>query len=210
MKNEVHGDMAWYDINVEVKEVEANKEYLQKIKYDEIICKKTKNFTDIIGEDLPENIQYRFVTEMAFNAIIVIEYLLQKYELEAIYIAVYRMNQLSVSRLKTIIDKSDVECHILLSSFFRENKRYEKWCEDLMMYSRSKENVKIVFANNHAKVFLAKTKCNKYICFEGSGNLADNGRIEQYLLENNKTTFDFHKEWITNTIDIQYVRRKRK
>ena len=78
------------------------------------------------------------------------------------------------------------------------------------MYSRSKENVKIVFANNHAKVFLAKTKCNKHIVFEGSGNLADNGRIEQYLLENNKTTFDFHKEWILNTIDIQYVRRKRK
>jgi hypothetical protein len=180
---------------------ENRKEYVQKVKYEKIICERTKNFTDVIGNDLEQNVQYRLVTERAFNAIIVIEYLLKKYELVEVYIAVYRMNIQSVNKLKQIIDLGNIKCSILLSSFFRENKKYERWCEDLIMYCDKNKNVQINFAVNHAKVFLAKTKDNRYIVFEGSGNLSDNARIEQYLIEDNKTTYEFHKKWITNTLD---------
>ena len=47
--------------------------------------------------------------------------------------------------------------------------------------SENKENVKTTFCSSHAKVFLAKTTCGKHIVFEGSGNLSDNSRIEQYI-----------------------------
>ena len=191
--------MAWYDLN---EKVETKKDYLQRVKYDEIICKKTKNFIDIIGDDLSPNVQYRMVTEQSFNAIVVIEYLLKKYELIEIYIAVYRMNQLSVNKLKSIIDAGNIKCSILLSSFFRENKRYERWAEELIMYSDKKDNVEVSFAVNHAKVFIAKTKDSRFIVFEGSGNLSDNARIEQYLIEDNETTYNFHKEWIINTLNL--------
>jgi len=30
-----------------------------------------------------------------------------------------------------------------------------------------------------------------------SGNMSDNARIEQYLFENNKEVFEFHKNWMT-------------
>jgi hypothetical protein len=189
--------MAWYDLS---EKKESKREYLARVKYDEIICKKTKNFIDVIGDELSKNVQYRLVTESSFNAIIVIDYLLKRYELIEIYIAVYRMNQLSVNKLKSIIDVGNIECSILLSSFFRENKKYEKWCEELIMYASKKENVSVAFAVNHAKVFLAKTKDNRFIVFEGSGNLSDNARIEQYLIEDNEITYNFHKEWIINTI----------
>lgn len=191
--------MSWYDLDS--KKTETPLEYVRKLKYENIIIKRTKNFTDIIGDEIEDKIQYRMVTERAFNAIIVLEFLLKKYQIDEIYIAVYRMNLLSVNKIKEIIDYGNIKCSILLSSFFRENKKYEKWCEELMMYSKTKDHVNISFAVNHAKVFLAKTKCNKFIVFEGSGNLSDNARIEQYLLENNEITYNFHKTWINETIE---------
>jgi len=190
--------MAWYDLN---EKQESKRDYLARVKYDEIVCYKTKKFTDVIGDELKKNVQYRLVTEQSFNAIIVIDYLLKKYELTEIYIAVYRMNEVSVNKLKGIIDSGDIACSILLSSFFRENKRYEKWAEELIMYAERKEKVNIAFAVNHAKVFLAKTKDNRHIVFEGSGNLSDNARIEQYLIEDNEVTYNFHKEWISETLN---------
>lgn len=193
--------MAWYDLGETQETKETKKEYLQRVKYDEIICAKTKNFTDVIGNDLLENVQYRLVTEMAFNAIVVIEYLLKRYELTEIYIAVYRMNLQSVNKLKEIIDNGEIKCSILLSSFFRENKRYERWAEELIMYADKKENVNICFAVNHAKVFISKTKDNRHIVFEGSGNLSDNARVEQYLIEDNEVTYNFHKNWITEYLN---------
>ena len=190
--------MAWYDLN---EKQESKREYLARVKYDEIVCKKTKNFTDVIGDELTKNVQYRLVTEQSFNAIIVIDFLLKKYELIEIYIAVYRMNEASVNKLKTIIDSDKISCSILLSSFFRENKKYERWAEELIMYAKNKKNVNVAFAVNHAKVFLAKTKDNRYIVFEGSGNLSDNARIEQYLIEDNEITYNFHKQWIINNLN---------
>jgi hypothetical protein len=189
--------MAWYDLN---EKTESTNDYLHKVKYDEIICNKTKNFVDIIGDELSPNVQYRMVTDKSFNAIVVIDYLLKKYELVEIYIAVYRMNLLSVNKLKSIIDDGNVKCFILLSSFFRENKRYERWAEELLMYAENKKDVQISFAVNHAKVFIAKTKDNRHIVFEGSGNLSDNARIEQYLIEDNEVTYNFHKQWIIDTL----------
>ena len=192
--------MAWYDLT---EKNETKKEYLQRVKYDDIICKKTKTFTDIIGDGLTKNIQYRFVTEQSFNAIVVIDYLLKRYELIEIYIAVYRMNLVSVNKLKSIIDNENIKCSILLSSFFRENKKYEKWAEELVMYAEKKSNVEVFFALNHAKVFIAKTKDLRHIVFEGSGNLSDNARIEQYLIEDSEVTYNFHKEWITDTLNLK-------
>jgi hypothetical protein len=197
--------MAWYDLNNDnISKAENNEDfddYKRRVKYDEIICEKSKSFEKIIEAELLPNIQYRFVTKKSFNAIVVLDYLLKNYVIVELIIAVYRMNELSVNKLKSIIDNSNIQCYILLSDFFRENKRYERWCENLIMYANEKQNVNIAFANNHAKVFITKTQDEKYIVFEGSGNLSDNARIEQYLIEDNKQTYNFHKEWILETIN---------
>lgn len=192
--------MAWYNLN---DKKETKKQYLARVKYDSLICKKAQSFMDIVSDDLHKNVQYRIITEHSFNAISVIEYLHKFHELKEIYIVVYRMNQLSVHKLISYIDNEKVECNIILSSFFRENKRYEKWSKDLILYSKKKKNVSISFAWSHAKVFLAKTTSGKHIVFEGSGNLSDNARIEQYLIEDNKVTYNFHKNWIDNILKLE-------
>lgn len=42
-------------------------------------------------------------------------------------------------------------------------------------------------------------KGNHFV-FEGSGNMSDNARIEQYLYENNQKTFNFHKQWMNDLV----------
>jgi len=192
--------MAWYDLD---DRKETKKEYLARVKYEELICKKANSFMDIVDGELKEGVQYRIITEHGFNAITVIDYVAKFHELTEIYIAVYRMNQQSVNRLTEFIDNENIRCNIILSSFFRQNKKYEKWSKDLIAYSENKKNVSIVFAWNHAKVFLAKTKDERHIVFEGSGNLSDNARIEQYLIEDCKTTYEFHKNWIDNILNLK-------
>lgn len=191
--------MAWWDLNEKV--TETKREYMARVKYDEIICKKAGSFKDIINGELINGIQYRLVTNKSFNAITVIEYLIKYYDLDEIYIAVYRMNLQSVNKLKEIISSNNVKSTILLSSFFRDNKNYEKWAKELIEFSKVNKNSNVAFGWNHAKVFLSKTKCNKYIVFEGSGNLSDNARIEQYIIENNKIVYNFHKNWIKEILN---------
>jgi len=192
--------MAWYDLNAKK---ETKREYLARVEYEQIVCKRAKSFMDIVDGELLPNIQYRIITEQGFNAISVIEYLGKFYELQEIHIAVYRMNQVAVRVLTDFIENKSLKCGILLSSFFRENKKYEAWSRDLILFAENKPNVKIVFSWNHAKVFLAKTKCGKHIVFEGSGNLSDNARIEQYIIEDNQSTYNFHKSWIEEILNSQ-------
>jgi hypothetical protein len=189
--------MNWWNLN---PKTESKKDYLARVKYEEIVCKKANHFMQIVDGDLLPNVQYRIITENSFNAISVIEYLSKYNDLIEIYIAVYRMNQQAVNKLTTFINDENISCNILLSSFFRENKKYEKWCADLISLGQGKKNVNVCFAWNHAKVFIAKTKENRHIVFEGSGNLSDNARIEQYIIEDNKFTYDFHKEWMNDLI----------
>ena len=190
--------MPWYDLN---KKKETKKEYLARVKYEEVICRKARSFMDIVDGELKPDVQYRIITSQGFNAITVIQYLFEFYEIEEIYIAVYRMNIQAVRKLMEWIENERIECHILLSSFFRENKKYEKWARDLVRHAEQRNNVRIAFAWTHAKVFLAKTKDGRHIVFEGSGNLSDNARVEQYIIEDNDITYDFHKEWITQMLN---------
>lgn len=198
--------MSWYDLNYkeeEEKEQVNAREYLAKIKYDKIICKKASNFKDIVGVNLEQNTQYRIVTDKSFNAIIVVSYLLEYYNIDEIYIVVYRMNNKSFDYLKSIIGKDNIKTGIIVSSFFRENKRYERWAKEIKILSENTENVKTSFCNSHAKVFLAKTTCGKHIVFEGSGNLSDNARLEQYIFEDNESVYNFHKKWIDDILNLE-------
>ncbi len=197
--------MSWYDLNYKEEEKEQvnAREYLAKIKYDKIICKKASNFKDIVGVNLEQNTQYRIVTNKSFNAITVVSYLLEYYNIDEIYIVVYRMNNKSFDYLKSIIEKDNIKTGLIVSSFFRENKRYERWAKEIKIISENTENVKTSFCSSHAKVFLAKTTCGKHIVFEGSGNLSDNARLEQYIFEDNENVYNFHKKWIDDILNLE-------
>lgn len=193
--------MAWYDIDNKTDDQETKREYLAMVQYQEILANKVDTFEKVFNPGaLANNVQLRLVTTNSFNAIVVLKYLIKYYEIVEMYIAIYRMNQVAVNYLKQVITEKNIPTGIILSQFFRENKNYERWANDLITFADNHKHVRVTFANNHAKVFLAKTNDGKHIVFEGSGNLSDNARIEQYIIEDNKTTYNFHKEWIIETL----------
>jgi hypothetical protein len=167
-----------------------------KIKYENIVTKKVRDLKNLIKlNELKENEQIRIITEKSYNAITFIEFIIGNEEIEEIYIAVYRMNLPAVQKIINWANEG-IKMTILLSNFFRENKRYERWAETLANNAAQNKNINVFFYPSHAKVFLAKTKSGKHFVFEGSGNLSDNARIEQYIFENNEKTYKFHKSWL--------------
>ncbi len=169
------------------------------VKYANLITKSVRYLEEIADFDLPEGTQYRIVTTKNMNALTAIYALLQNHEPEEIIIAIYRMNQPAVAKIISL--SKTVPISVLLSSFFRENKKYEYWTRMLINAAKDNPNLTVKLTWSHAKVTLIKTKCGKHIVFEGSGNLSDNARIEQYVLENNKQAYEFHKNWIIEAMN---------
>lgn len=190
--------MAWYDLGKnDEPQGETKREYTARIKYEKQLFASVKRFQEIIGLEIEKGTQYRIITENAFNAITVITHLQETYQFEEVYMAVYRMNEKAVQTLTNFIDNHGVEFHVVLSNFFKENKKYEAWANQLYQYCESKDTTHIAFISSHAKVFAGKTNCGRFFVFEGSGNYSDNARVEQYIFEDNEAAFKFHKAWIT-------------
>ena len=189
-------------IDIDIDEKDERKHNVSRkamVKYANLITKSVRYLEEIADFDLPEGTQYRIVTTKNMNALTAIYALLQNHEPEEIIIAIYRMNQPAVAKIISLSET--VPISILISSFFRENKKYENWTRMLETQAKQIENLSVGFAWSHAKVTLIKTKCGKHIVFEGSGNLSDNARIEQYILENNKQAYEFHKNWIMEAMN---------
>lgn len=187
-----------FDIDLSTRKPNRQPEISRKVmlKYERILTQSVRDLADIVKFDLTEGTQYRIVTTKSINALTAVKAMLSEYQPTEIIMAIYRMNQPAVATICDISENSDIPVAVLVSSFFRENKKYENWTRMLETAGKRIANLTVGFAWSHAKVTLIKTACGKHIVFEGSGNLSDNARIEQYMMENNKQAYEFHKAWI--------------
>lgn len=148
--------------------------------------------------------QYRIITEKQFNAYALILHLIENEIINDLFLAIYRINQPTVDSIIDLIDSGKIrKATFIISNFFNQTKKPEKWSLKLKNYCNKNKNTKHIYTHNHAKVLAIDTNSGYYV-FEGSGNMSDNARIEQYLYENNKKTFDFHKEWMTSLVNNNY------
>lgn len=153
--------------------------------------------TDLCKEPA-EGEQWRIITEKQFNAFALVLHLLQTREIEEMYLAVYRINEPTVSTLMEMIDKGKIrKATFVISSFFNQTKRPEKWAIMLKEYADGRENCHHVYTHNHSKVLAVRTSKGEHFVFEGSGNMSDNARIEQYVYEQSRETYEFHKKWMS-------------
>jgi hypothetical protein len=156
---------------------------------------KAKALSDLCEKPKP-NEQYRIITEKQFNAYSLILNVIQDNEIEELYLAIYRINEPTVQSIIDFIETGKIKkATFVISSFFNQTKKPEKWAIMLKNYADTKDNVKHIYTWNHSKIICVKTKLDFFV-FEGSGNMSDNSRIEQYIYENNKETYDFHKAWM--------------
>lgn len=147
--------------------------------------------------------QYRIVTEKSFNAFAFILHLLQTEVIEDMYLAIYRINQPTVAQLIELIESGKIhKATFVISNFFNQTKKPEQWAKWLCDFAEKHPRCNHVYIHNHSKIVCCKTQSGHYV-FEGSGNMSDNARIEQYLYENNEQAYNFHTNWMQSLIDEQ-------
>ena len=148
------------------------------------------------------NQQIRIITQKQFNAYAILLYILESHQIEECYLTTYNIDDNTIKGLELITKAKQITKLTLLVSAsisFRMPKRYQQ----LVDLATTNPNITLILAWNHTKIILAKTKDN-YFVNEGSGNLTNNARVEQYLLENCKDTYEFHKEWIESVRNWNY------
>jgi len=184
------------DISSEKLKQKATK---QIKKNNEIHFIKAKALSDLCRKP-KKNEQYRIITEKQFNAYALILHLLESESIDEMYLAIYRINQPTVSSIIDFIEAGKIKnATFVISNFFNQTKKPEQWAIKLKDFCDTNINCKHIYTHNHAKVLAIKTKTGNYV-FEGSGNMSDNARIEQYLYENNKKVFEFHKNWMLELV----------
>lgn len=165
------------------------------IKQNEINTLKAKALSDLCIKP-KKNEQYRIITQKQFNAYSLIYNVIQDSIIDEMYIAIYRINESAVNNIIDLIETNKIKkATFIISSFFNQTKKPEKWAITLKEYASKKENINHVYTWNHSKIVAIKTGEDYYV-FEGSGNMSDNARIEQYVYENSKIMYNFHKSWM--------------
>lgn len=165
------------------------------LKNENIHLLKAKALKDLCIKPKPGE-HYRIITEKQFNAYAFILYLLESEIIEELSIAIYRINQPTVESLINMITAGKIKkANFVISNFFNQTKKPEQWAIMLREFCENHPNTSHAYIHNHSKVVAAKCASGFYV-FEGSGNMSDNARIEQYIFENNKLTYQFHTDWI--------------
>lgn len=175
-----------------VVKTQATKRYLKNIKTH---IAKGKHLLD--AAPLPKKDEhYLIITEKQFNAFAVIVSLVKDYIIDEMHLAIYRINEPTVQAIIDLIEAGKIkEGTFVISNFFNQTKKPEQWAILLRDYCKQNKDFKHIYVHNHAKVLIARVKDDHYV-FEGSGNMSDNARIEQYRFENNQQSFEFHKKWM--------------
>ncbi len=192
-------DHIYKEINWEDYPTIEQKSIKRVLKNNQIHFIKAKALNDLCVIPKPGE-QYRIITEKQFNAYALILSLLESEIIDEMYLAIYRINQPTVISLIELIEAKKIKkATFIISSYFNQTKKPEIWAKMLRNYCTTNNSCNHVYTHNHAKVLAIKNK-NGYYVFEGSGNMSDNARIEQYLYENNKLVYDFHKHWMTKLV----------
>lgn len=170
----------------------AMKRYLKNIE----MGYKMANELSVLCQHPEKGEQYVIVTEKQFNAFALVLSLVQDRIIDELYFAIYRINQPTVDALIQFIQDGRIKKGgFVISNFFNQTKKPERWALKLVDFCDNNRSFDCVYVHNHAKVLCLKEQDN-YFVFEGSGNMSDNARIEQYRYENCRETFDFHKKWM--------------
>lgn len=179
----------------------ADRALKRKIKNEQFTFNASRNL-DELAKRPKKNEQYVLVTEKSFNAYALVKSLLSKEHIDELYIAIYRINEATVDALTQLIDEGHIiKANFVISNFFRESKKAEAFAEKLYDFSKNHSDIcKVAFVHTHCKICCIRQKDNFYI-LEGSGNMSDNARIEQYRYENNELVYNFHKQWMDDILD---------
>jgi hypothetical protein len=141
--------------------------------------------------------QYRLVTRRSFNSIQFIDYIAQREGIEHLTTAIYSINFQAAKILLALIDAGKIDRVDCLMSNLRNAAHREK---EVIIKNLFTEHPKIdlFFCSSHAKAMACKTRAGNYYAIEGSGNMAYNSRVEQYVIDNDEAIYRFSLKWMAD------------
>lgn len=204
------GDFEFNDIDFFAETEEKNIERLQS--QSQQLVKDSKIFRRFLERQynrvssfeqltkLPEdNEQIRIITQKSFNGYAILLYLTERVNIQECYLTTYSIDKNTIRGIEILAKTGNITNITLLVSDYI-NYRMPQRARELKTIANKYKNIKLIFAWNHTKIICAKTSQGYYVV-EGSGNLSDNARIEQYLFEKCQETYEFHKGWIEDVRD---------
>jgi len=147
-----------------------------------------------IGLPLPGQ-QLQLVTRRTFNSIQFIEYIARREKILDMKIAIYSINFNAAKILLALVESRKIEQLDILMSNLR-NKAHREKEEIVKKMFTDHPRVSLFFCSSHAKCFACKTDKNNYYTLQGSGNMAYNSRVEQYVIDNDKALYEFTGQWM--------------
>lgn len=155
-----------------------------------------------------EGEQIRIVTQQQINAFTLLQMIHSEVGIDELYCTSYNFSSIAIQSLMHFLSSGCQQMTIVANESMKQMapKRYD----DLNnAYKAYKGRLKVAIVHNHTKITLIRTKDNRFFVIEGSGNFSDNVKIEQYLFEQSKDTFQFHQQWIENFFSEDYRKMKR-
>ncbi len=190
--------MSWYDLNdsedlfLKNQSEDGNLELPDKL-YKKFQEKNYQTINSIKEIGLPKpGEQLRLITMKSFNTISFINHIASKEVIQHLVLVIFAINKEAVKCLLDLISEGKIlkiEC--IVSSIRNAGYSIKSQAVEIL----KQNNIPITFVNSHAKISAIKTKNNNYV-IEGSGNFSYNGRIEQYIIDNDKALFKFTLLWI--------------
>ncbi len=139
--------------------------------------------------------QYRLITRRSFNAIDLLIYIARIEKIVDLKMAVYSINYHAARALLGMIDKGLIQDVEIMMSNLRNAAHREK--EEIIKNAfAAHPRIQVWFCSSHAKLISCRTAQGNYYTIEGSGNHAYNSRVEQYVIDNAATIYDFTGQWM--------------
>lgn len=145
--------------------------------------------------------QWRIVTKRSFNSVQFLDYVAQKEGIEFAFLAVYSINYEAARCIIGLLDARKIaQAEILMSNL--RNFAHRKKEAIVVGLFRDHPRLRLWMCASHAKIITCRSRAGNYYTFEGSGNMAANSRVEQYVVDNDRGVFDFTLAWTREVRDL--------
>lgn len=181
------------EIYDEGKDEDGNLSLSDKL-FKKFAAKNTQTLKKVEQIGLPQKgEQVRLITMNAFNTISIVDYISRQEKITKAVFVIFAINQ-SAARLLIEMEKAGRIDNIKFIISSIRNAGHESKSKAVDMLKERFND--LIYVNSHAKISILKTINDNYYVIEGSGNFSFNGRIEQYIIDNDKLLYDFSKKWI--------------
>lgn len=129
---------------------------------------------------------------------------------EELIIATLSLSRENVDSLKNLQEGGYVkELSLIVSDFWYSHERRHNGGVPYILDVLGGESFTLAAAGLHTKVTLIKTDCGQNLIMHGSANLRSSRNLEQFMVENNRSLYDFNASWTKKILSGFSVTKKK-